>query len=213
MATSTEEIAVPNQNPIGQRIARYRKFVGIKTAKELAERIDNPKITVTVIQNIESGRKAELSVSQLLDISRGLGISPIFLLAPIGKPFEDVDIPEVGQSIAKMKVHEFESWISCTGEVGLEESEESIVLRRVLESIRNLFEAVEQVKKAAMNPDLIAEDQVGVVDGEPYNYSPSSWAQQLLEDAQNRVDKLYNFLSRYTVDLDWVERPWVNESQ
>ena len=59
---------------IGKRIADYRKFGKIGTAADLAARIPNPKVTASVIQNIESGRKADLSVSQLLDIAMGLGV-------------------------------------------------------------------------------------------------------------------------------------------
>ena len=97
---------------IGKRIAALRKMRGMRTTKLLAEAIGDSRISEAVIRNIESGRKADLHVSQLLSIAAALKVSPMFLLVPIGLPGAKVDLPNVNPVVAKMTVLELESWLS-----------------------------------------------------------------------------------------------------
>lgn len=79
-------------SPVGRRLARYRKRANL-TAEQLAERIPNPDITRGVIANIESGRKRDLTSTELALIASGLDVSPIALLVDMNDPFAVVDIP------------------------------------------------------------------------------------------------------------------------
>lgn len=101
-----------DSNPIGQRIARYRKSAGIETAADLATRIGHPKITTSVIQNIESGRKQDLTVLQLLEIACAIRVSPLMLLVSMNDRSRLIDIPAVGEELAGMTVEEFDRWAS-----------------------------------------------------------------------------------------------------
>lgn len=60
---------------IGARIAAMRKLAGIKTAKELVQKINDESVTLAVIQSLESGRKKDLRVSQLVLIADALNVS------------------------------------------------------------------------------------------------------------------------------------------
>jgi len=101
-----------NAPTIWRRIAGYRRDAGFRTAQDLADAIPNPKITGPVIQNIESGRKADITVGQLLDIARGLGIPPLFLLIRVGDPEGTVDLPNLGEAVSSMSIAEFDPWFS-----------------------------------------------------------------------------------------------------
>lgn len=77
---------------IGKRIADYRRLAGL-SARELAERAGTG-LTRGVIANLESGRKSDLTVDQLLAISATLGVPPMALALPIDRPFEHIDISD-----------------------------------------------------------------------------------------------------------------------
>lgn len=216
MVTSLDPANGTDVQAMGRRIASYRKRVGIKTARELAERIGNPKITTTVIQNIESGRKLEPSVSQLLDIAKGIGISPVFLLAPVGKPFEKIDIPGVGSALANMTVTDFLSWVTLEDVPG--ESQYSTSLRATVNRLRRLLTDIEMEKRISQSPDLTAPDieyEEEAPDGNTYPaiHSPSQNAQMSLDACRSDIDFSYNILKKTGLDVSWVERPWIENSE
>lgn len=95
---------------IGRRIAHYRKALGFSNAKDLAEKIDNPKISHAVISNIESGRRSDPSISEVVEIARGLGISPLFLLAPVMRPSASIDLANTSAQITQTSSEEFLRW-------------------------------------------------------------------------------------------------------
>jgi transcriptional regulator with XRE-family HTH domain len=76
---------------IGRNVARYRKLAGMSAA-ELAERAGHG-LTRSVIANLESGRKSDVSVLQLFAISATLGVPPIRLLIDIERPFDQSPYP------------------------------------------------------------------------------------------------------------------------
>ena len=83
------------RNGIGERVARYRKWRGFKSPRELADAIPGGMVTKATIVNIELGRKADPSVGDLVGIAYGLGISPLALLFDIERPMEPTDLPEL----------------------------------------------------------------------------------------------------------------------
>lgn len=67
---------------------RIREVRGLRgwTALELAERCDGlgmPELNRSVIANIESGRRQDVSVTELLVFARALDVAPVNLLVPI----------------------------------------------------------------------------------------------------------------------------------
>ncbi|MDJ0336424.1 helix-turn-helix transcriptional regulator [Salinibacterium sp. G-O1] len=102
MTSSTEAKEPP---AIGRRVAGYRKMQAL-TAAQLAEAIPNEAITRSLIANIESGRKRDLTSSEVVLIASGLRISPLALLIdtddPYGKlPYEGMGIWGAGISVAE----------------------------------------------------------------------------------------------------------------
>ena len=97
---------------IGQRIKELRRRRGYRSTTELAERVLGGNVTAAVLENIESGRKADLSVSQLLNIARALRVTPAYLLADITTPGSSLDLPNLSDDFAEMTTGEFEAWFS-----------------------------------------------------------------------------------------------------
>lgn len=91
-----------------------RRQRGFRTTRELADAIPGGNVTEAVLENIESGRKADISVSQLLNIARGLNVPPSMLLAPLGRPNAEVDLPNLSDDFDGMSAAEFDCWLSAT---------------------------------------------------------------------------------------------------
>lgn len=77
-------------NGIGNRLANYRRLANMSALKLSAA--TSGRITRTVISNIENGRKADVSVDELILLSLALGIPPVALALPIDEPFKEVEI-------------------------------------------------------------------------------------------------------------------------
>ncbi|WP_085369609.1 helix-turn-helix domain-containing protein [Leifsonia sp. NCR5] len=102
------------ENGIGARIKLARRERGFRSTRELADAIPGGNITQAVLENIESGRKADISVTQLLNIARGLNVPVSMLLAPIGAPESNLDLPNLSDDFAEMTAAEFDCWLSAT---------------------------------------------------------------------------------------------------
>lgn len=121
----------------GKRLGAWRRHRGFRTAAALADRIaeQGGSMTEAVIQNLESGRKADPTVSQLLSLSRALGVPPIALLAPLGNPVAHV--PLTGSTLGDMAAFQIDAWWSV-GEASIDEGlpDVSIADRDVLRALR-----------------------------------------------------------------------------
>jgi transcriptional regulator with XRE-family HTH domain len=102
------------EQTVGARIKLARRQRGFRTTRELAEAIPGGNVTEAVLENIESGRKADISVSQLLNIARGLNVPPSMLLAPLGRPNAELDLPNLSDDFDGMSAAEFDCWLSAT---------------------------------------------------------------------------------------------------
>lgn len=91
---------VNEPSALGQRVAKYRKEAGYASAEKLAEAIIEagapPTFKKSTVRNLENGRKQDVTVTELLWLSRMLRISPIMLIVDTehlsGKP----DYPGIG---------------------------------------------------------------------------------------------------------------------
>ncbi|MGA0568123.1 helix-turn-helix domain-containing protein [Rathayibacter sp. KR2-224] len=141
---------------IGQRIKELRRRRGYRSTTELAERVLGGNVTAAVLENIESGRKADLSVSQLLNIARALRVPPAYLLADITAPGSSLDLPNLSDDFAEMTAGEFEAWFSGTlaGDYRSPDPDERLDLLQ-LEAYRTLSRLRrEMVRQAAANEAL-----------------------------------------------------------
>ncbi len=103
-----------SETNIGARIKLARKERGFRTTRDLADAIPGGNITQAILENIESGRKADISVTQLLNIARGLGVPVSMLLAPMGTPDSELDLPNLSDDFTGMTAAEFDCWLSAT---------------------------------------------------------------------------------------------------
>jgi len=109
-----------SERTLGARIQAARKARGFRTTLDLANAIDGGNVSESIIENIEAGRKASIDVSQLLNIAMALGIAPSYLLAPLGRPREGIDLPNLSRAFEGMSSVEFDSWFSNVPESGFQ---------------------------------------------------------------------------------------------
>lgn len=76
---------------LGERLATYRRAAGLSAAQLSA--MTNGEISRSVIANIENGRRADITVDQMLALAWALEIPPVALVLPIDDPLGPVEIP------------------------------------------------------------------------------------------------------------------------
>jgi transcriptional regulator with XRE-family HTH domain len=96
---------------IGGRIQALRRARGMRTSKELADAIGGT-MTVSIIENIELGRKSNLDVAQLLSIAMALQVPPSYVLAPMNDPNAPLDLPGLSPAFDGMTAIQFDAWLS-----------------------------------------------------------------------------------------------------
>jgi transcriptional regulator with XRE-family HTH domain len=100
------------EQSLGARIQAARKARGMRSTKDLADAIKGGNVTESIIENIESGRKVSLDISQLLNIAMALRMPLSYLLAPLGNPHGPLDLPNLSDDFAGMTAIEFDGWLS-----------------------------------------------------------------------------------------------------
>ncbi len=96
---------------VGARVAAARRARGYRSAAELGVVLEGTGITPAVLANIESGRKSDLDVSQVLNLAKILELPVSFLLAPLARPNDPVDLPNLIPELAAMTASEFDAWL------------------------------------------------------------------------------------------------------
>lgn len=182
------------QSGIGNRIQAIRKEHGIRSAKDLADAIPSENVTEAIVQNIEAGRKQDLSVSQLLNIAKALNVTPIFLLTPIGRPTAGLDIANLSSSFDGMTVVEFDAWISGEAQgaylwtTAAERSE-----RAQLQAMRDLYQMTRERKRLAAN--LEVERSLDASTDDPPEPRPWDETEDRLAETNRRIAQLSSYLS------------------
>lgn len=99
---------------LGDRLQAIRKSRGM-SVRQLAATIGGSP-TQSTIENIELGRKVTVDVVQLLNIAMALRVPLVFLLAPIGRTKDPLDLPGLSGEFATMTVAEFDAWLAGIGD-------------------------------------------------------------------------------------------------
>lgn len=93
---------------IGRRIVSARKQAGLKSAAALADRVADKTISQSVIQNVEAGRKRDLTVHELVEIAKAIGVTPAYLAPELDFDSNDfgAELYEHGyrQALADMEI-------------------------------------------------------------------------------------------------------------
>jgi transcriptional regulator with XRE-family HTH domain len=101
---------------LGDRVRTLRKARGFRSQKDLADAIQGGTVTAATIDNIETGRKVKVDVSQLLNIAMALQVPPSYLLAPLTDPDSPLDLPNLSAAFSDMTAVEFDAWLSGTAD-------------------------------------------------------------------------------------------------
>jgi len=201
--------------PIGKRIASYRKARGFKTAAALAEAIPNDAVSASVIQNIESGRKVDVTVAQLLDIAWAMRVSPAHLIVPVHTPMEKFQYPGVGTDVADMSVNDALAWITTRkNDDGMTNPTENFI-RNVAHYTDVLRSSIDDFKFAAAAAEkhepveeIVNEDpETGRTYTEVHNPNEANWYAASYH--AGRGSTAYEWLERLqNYDLSWATQPW-----
>jgi transcriptional regulator with XRE-family HTH domain len=178
---------------IGRRIKAARKRRGIRSIRALAEKINAENITEAILMNIEAGRKQDLTVSQLLNIAHALRISPAFLLAPLGRPDDPLDLPHLSDDFHHMTIRQFDAWL--TGEPNgpypwttPDEREERLQLQamRELDGLKR--------ERARLTTALDLEQSLEANTSADQGMQPWRSFQTQIDEITQRIDQLRTYL-------------------
>lgn len=97
----------PTHN-IGSRISRYRKMAGL-SARELSDKVGG-EMSRGVIANIESGRKTDITIDQLLALSWALDVPPVALALPLEEPNRMVAVVAGTESMEALRSSDLADW-------------------------------------------------------------------------------------------------------
>ena len=189
---------------IGERIQAARKDRGMRTAADLAAAIPDGVVKESTIQNVEAGRKAELTVSQLLNLALALRVPPIYLLAPVGTPDATLDLANLSSDFKSMTVVEFDAWLSGTTSGAYRAtSTDEHQDRNHLQAIRELNAAVTERTRLERVRQLERE-VASSANSKNADDSPSLQDAQLTE-TNRRINDLRSYLKSAGLAVDeWI---------
>lgn len=93
---------------MGRRIAAFRKREGL-SANELAQ---DTGMSRSVIANIENGRRDDITVSELLAISRALRVPPVAIVFDTTRPMSPVPAPNTEGEILRPRAIDVIDWFA-----------------------------------------------------------------------------------------------------
>jgi hypothetical protein len=162
-------------------------------------------VTEAVLQNLEAGRKQDLTVSQLLNIARVLRVPPVFLLAPIGRPHDALDLVNLSTTFDGMTVAEFDSWIAgeTTGAYRWSSLTERTE-RSQLEALRELLASIRERRRLTRNLAISVE----LTPAAEEDTTPPVWdtTRERLIETNRRIDQL----SSYLAEAGWDPAGWAD---
>ncbi|MFL0359055.1 helix-turn-helix domain-containing protein [Curtobacterium flaccumfaciens] len=100
---------------IGVRVARYRKMAGL-SARELSDKLGG-EMSRGVIANIESGRKTDVTVDQLLALSWALDVPPVVLALPLEQPNRMIAVIAGEGSLEALRSSDLADWFMANQHV------------------------------------------------------------------------------------------------
>jgi len=169
----------------------------MRTSRDLADAIDSPNLTESVIENIEAGRKTDLPVSQLLNIAYALQVPPSYLLVPLESSVDRLDLPNLSDQIARMTPLEFDSWLSGTTSGSFRSpTAAEYASRTELEALRELDALRLELQR--LHTVISLESEIPATNTKA---DASEWAP--LESRQVDINSRIDFLLNYLRSADW----------
>lgn len=177
---------------IGGRIQALRRSRGMRTSKDLADAIGG-SMTVSIIENIELGRKSNLDVSQLLNIAMALQVPPSYILAPMDDPSAPVDLPGLSSAFDGMTAIEFDAWLASL--------ESASYSSTTLHGRNSLVELNALREWHSLNREIRRLQAMLRLEDEFLQSSYASQTQERLRDAQRSISRLGPLLNAGGWDL------------
>ncbi|WP_448002696.1 helix-turn-helix domain-containing protein [Agromyces bauzanensis] len=147
---------------IGARIRAARRERGFRSTRDLAESLTGTKITESVLENIESDRKADLSLGQFLSIAYALRVPPTYLLAPLTRPTSGLDLKNVSDDLRHLTAAEFDAWFSGTSNGAHRPSSAAERNdREDLDTFRELYAIHRELDRLSVVAELESNDETG----------------------------------------------------
>jgi transcriptional regulator with XRE-family HTH domain len=187
---------------IGARIQAIRKLRGMRYAHELAAAIPGGALTEAMIQNIESGRKENLTVTQLLNIAFALKVAPTYLLAAMGNSAAPLDLPGLSDGLSKLSAIEFDSWFSGLEVVGTPSwtSSDDKNERMQLAALRELQKSLHE--RDNLRTALAAERAADLTAAEIEELQRWDTNEERLSHAERTIARLSSFLENAGWNID-----------
>jgi transcriptional regulator with XRE-family HTH domain len=190
----------------GERVQAARKSRGIRSAQALAELIDTGTITDSIIRNIESGRLTNPTISQVLNLAFALHVAPSFLLAPLGDPQGQVDLPGLSSELAAMRPPEFDAWLSGSNS-GAYRATTSMELaeRNEITAFRDLETLLRERRRLRTTRGLAAREVSESQPGASTEWDRTSERLAIVEEEISNA-------ARFLTSAGWTVDSWVAES-
>jgi transcriptional regulator with XRE-family HTH domain len=181
---------------IGERVANYRRLAGL-TAQQLSDKLGGA-MTRGVIANIETGRKTDLTLDQVIALAWALDVPFVALALPLDKPFHWLTLA-VGtepMSVVSMRTSTLASWMTDkptaftldTNKPGMTPA--AVVARSILRSLDELWQLSHQVERTKR----LAQEE------------PRSGHDEHLSELEDKLEAVKMSLAGLGVDL--TEEPY-----
>jgi transcriptional regulator with XRE-family HTH domain len=178
------------ERSLGARVAAARRARGFRTLKELASAMEGTGLTAAVLQNIELDRRTNIDVTHILNLAKTLGVPVSHLLAPMARPGDAVDLPNLIPDLTNMSAAEFDAWLSSVPNTDyVADSADERNDRAELQALRELQAARRELRRLETTAQL-EHDQ-------PQELRDNSRAQREL--IRTRIEGLRKFL----ISVDW----------
>lgn len=141
---------------IGDRLAYYRKLSGM-SAERLSQRVPMSR---AVIANIESGRKRDITVDEMLSLAWALDIPPVALALPIEQPNVFVDLGTSENRSDATRAHTAINWFMTGRKTGTSASPQQLIAATRIGKLREFYtarDAITRYEAAISRGDTAAE--------------------------------------------------------
>lgn len=188
--------------PLGMRLARLRKEAGL-SAQALAARIPSERITRAVVSNIESGRKADPSFSEVALIASGLQLSPLELLLDLEDAWSQLDFDGLAEPFSEMTSLEYLAAIDVM---------DFEMPGAIRDEHRSFIAALNRAEELLFSIRLLRDlrEEEAVLDGGEAEYiaptGRSVWiTQKQIDFGEDSVDDEQELVDAYREALLWTE--------
>lgn len=170
----------------GARLAYYRKLSGM-SAERLSQRVP---ISRAVIANIESGRKRDVTVDEMIALAWALDIPPVALALPVEQPNVFLETAQGETHKDSVRTHAVINWfLSGKKDVATPTPQRMIAMQRI-RMLREYYSARDQITRT----------EAAIASGD----TSANWS-QILDEERSRLSDIEEGLTGLGVDLTYYK--------